>query len=708
MAGIQTGGDDGSVIRAGPLDDADRSVTEFREAAADRLERAADRMYNSGYLEEERRFREAAAQIRGGLVVEEARALERSMLFDQTPSLVNRLVALAGQGEYDGGGLDAQGSSESSMGDVPNEPSVTATESGASQLLSTAFSPGLSNPYDPAQGRWMSASLGINPFTTATGDDAGGFTAGQSIDSFTGQPSEDDNPNSYTTGQNINPSSGSQDTESFSGGGAPTQTPPPTNSEWAAFGLSGPPAPLIASPDLQALNEAIPANPNLASDATSTAPVPPPLQVVEEQWAYTAMAADQAFSTYYWRFDAPDGTMYALTPAGGGPVVIYSTSDNSVIGRLDANGNFVNAGTQQPDALQPPQQTPTPQQTTPTPTATPTIPQLTADADAQLNAAIQQAVGPADPNTANAGPPTGIDDVLAGTNAAPSDPTQGQPSDQAGSYSGESASQIQEENWDAAKAGMWDSVVDMAQGLMNMSLMALNPAGLLGPKPSLDWAKSGPPAPTGDPVRDAELQDNYTSGGWVTTTISLALPIGAEGILDSALSASSKLPALTGLGMGGGGEVVGFMEQWLAQFGESSVLEGGAAWHTQEVEEALQAMRDSGLRVSANGPESWTARQIEGAIEYQKAFMEVYDNGGTISHAGSAGGGAFHDFMEAAERGIDARYFNANVEYKTSFGTPSADTVLDAVAQVERYAPGQLNVVHFFDMLNGVKYFIQW
>jgi len=84
---------------------------------------------------------------------------------------------------------------------------------------------------------------------------------------------------------------------------------------------------------------------------------------------------------------------------------------------------------------------------------------------------------------------------------------------------------------------------------------------------SLDWAKAGPPGPTGDPARDAELLDNYQRGGWVTKTISVAAPIGAEGLLTSASTAATKLPALEGIGIGGG-RLIGPTEQWLSGFTE--------------------------------------------------------------------------------------------------------------------------------------------
>lgn len=68
---------------------------------ADRLDRAADRMSNSGFLDEERRYRRAAARIRAGLSPEETQKLERQMLIDPQPAMLHRLDALAAPGEYD-------------------------------------------------------------------------------------------------------------------------------------------------------------------------------------------------------------------------------------------------------------------------------------------------------------------------------------------------------------------------------------------------------------------------------------------------------------------------------------------------------------------------------------------------------------------------------------------------------------------------------
>jgi predicted nucleic acid-binding protein len=496
-------------------------MSDFRQTAADRFERAADRMSNAGFLDEERGFRDAAAQIRAGLSLEEIQALEQRMLTGQKPRLVNRLTALAAMGEYDsGGGGDSQGSAASSTADaVDDETVITDLESGASQLLSTAASTGLSDPFSSAQGGWISSSQNINPYTTLDG------------------ASDVNNPNFYTGGQNINPFTG-ESTDSFSGSVTTPQLPQPTDPAWAAFGYSGPPPSILSSPDLLAQLDA-PANSNIASDAPATTPV--------GSVAGGPTAGVPAFDTDY------AGNNYLVYTKSDGSV-IWVDPDTGAVSQPQLNIPVTPGAAPQypPDfVFDDGTETPAAQTTTNTqsvvPVAAAVDPQLTPAQEAQLNAAIQQAVGPPDPNPVNAGPPGSINDVLAGTDWAPPAPTQNQPSDQPGSQPGQTMEQQDQENWEAAKSGMWDAAVDMAQGLLKASLFpALGPLALIGPlQPSLAWAKSGAPAPTGDPVRDARLQDNYQSGAWVTRVVAMAAPIGGEGLLDSAMvSLESELPSI--------------------------------------------------------------------------------------------------------------------------------------------------------------------
>jgi hypothetical protein len=132
---------------------------------------------------------------------------------------------------------------------------------------------------------------------------------------------------------------------------------------------------------------------------------------------------------------------------------------------------------------------------------------------------------------------------------------------------------------------------------------------------------------------------------------------------------------------------------------EETVESSVSQWRTQEVEDLLQRAEEAGLRVSANGPESWTPRQIEAAIEYR----EVYNRTLSPQLAGTAA----HSVLGAPTSGADRMYFGFVNEIKTSIGVPDVSVFVDAMEQAESYEPGQPAVVTVFDMLNGVKYFVQ-
>jgi hypothetical protein len=586
-------------------------MSDFRETVADRLERAADRMLNAGLLDEEHSYRDAAARVRGGLSLEETRAIEQRMLTGQMPRLSNRLTALAAQGEYDGGGgSEGEGSTASATGETTDEPILTEIESGASQLLSTAPSTGLSNPFSSAESGWISSTEPVNPYTAIAGagdDDWSAYnTNGQSLGSYSGTTPEGDNPNFYTTGQNVNALNGDQNTDPFSL--SPT---------------SGQNTSLLNNPNLLALNDATPSNNNVASDAIPT--------FTESATSDTKYGAFQQFYT-----DA-NGVVWSIFIDQNGNITAWEPNSGATVIRgqaIDVTG----------PADPPPTTTNT--QSGGAPATPPIDAPLTPAQEAQLNAAIQQAVASSPPSPVDAGQPTNINDVLAGTDLAPGAPTRDQPPDQPGSPpplsqpAAQTTEQIDEENWSAAKSGMWDAFVDLGQGLLNLSLMS-NPAfsalTVFGIKPSLDFLKSGAPTPTGNPIRDAQLLDNYQSGEWVTTTVSIALPIGAEGILDSALTAATKLPALEGMGMGGGGRLIGPTEQWLASFGETTdslgpTVESSLAEETTAVQNAA-AEQGSWIRIARPDSESLLQQALWSGSEYSynragSIILEEYRIGG--------------------------------------------------------------------------------
>lgn len=87
-----------------------------------------------------------------------------------------------------------------------DEPILTDIDSGADQLLSTAFPHGLSDPYSSAQGGWIVGSQEVDPFTNVAAASGTLYPfAGQEVDPFTNEAADGINPNAYTGNQNDNP-----------------------------------------------------------------------------------------------------------------------------------------------------------------------------------------------------------------------------------------------------------------------------------------------------------------------------------------------------------------------------------------------------------------------------------------------------------------------------------------------------------------------
>jgi hypothetical protein len=413
----------------------------------------------------------------------------------------------------------------------------TEVVTGADQLLSTAVSNGLSDPFDPAEGGWIASSLAVDPYTGVAAGDGGvdPFTGGQAVDPYGGAPAGNDNSNAYTGGQNVDPASGAQNSDGITGGGS-------------------------AAPGSLMLNFSIGTIEVNGSGSQASDP-----SIVDTNIVYDSNGAPYVQYTY------SDGTVAIVSYDNNAPVAYKFPTMDLTPTSLPARGaplppDFVPEPAQQtptpapsPSATQAPAPTPTPAASQSTAQPTPTPSSVTSTAPPAPSQSPPQVPQPSAPPAAAPG------------SAAPPQLTE---------------AQRDEENWSAAKSGMWDSLVNMVEGLANMGPQAavntLMPGlglffGSSLPHISFDWAKSRPPAPTGNPARDRELMDNYRSGGWVTTTVSLALPFAAEGMLGSALSAAGKLPALEGMGMMGGGSLIGPTEQWLASFGETTEALGPEA-----------------------------------------------------------------------------------------------------------------------------------
>jgi RHS repeat-associated protein len=111
-----------------------------------------------------------------------------------------------------------------------------------------------------------------------------------------------------------------------------------------------------------------------------------------------------------------------------------------------------------------------------------------------------------------------------------------------------------EQEWSAAKAGMWNGVVDLAELALGPTALSLKTATGIDP---LGWARASGPAPTGDSRRDQELQEHYHAGGMVTQVVVAGASFGAGPLLeaaevlapaetlvpDAALSTEAALPA---------------------------------------------------------------------------------------------------------------------------------------------------------------------
>jgi len=94
-------------------------------------------------------------------------------------------------------------------GDAQDEQLVTDSESGADQLLSTAFPDGLPDPFSPAEGGWTSGGQDVDAYTgaAASGGPLSPY-AGLDADPYTAVAGSDANANAFTGGQDVDPFTG--------------------------------------------------------------------------------------------------------------------------------------------------------------------------------------------------------------------------------------------------------------------------------------------------------------------------------------------------------------------------------------------------------------------------------------------------------------------------------------------------------------------
>jgi len=329
------------------------------------------------------------------------------------------------------------------------------------------------------------------------------------------------------------------------------------------------------------------------------------------------------------------------------------------------------------DALTAPR--PTPNSVPSTPTAQ--FPQLTPDALAQLNAAIQEAVGPYDPNFLNTGPPENISDVLSGTewmsllgnpeNRSPGPVNDNQPSTISQILSGTYADSVlqMQLSSEGLVPGSFVSPTIPNDYLFNPNATSLVEAILLSsrsPNAQLLQAQSLQLGASMAPIIGSVSTWLNPHSGWFAKGLAVAgvLPIVSD---LAGLGAVAELGSLSA-------EVDAVLVEDVAQ--------------TQEIQDLLQEAEEADLQVSAKGPASWTARQIEAAIRYQEVYNETLDP--------KKAGDAFHEAVGAASGGTtgpDRLSFGLVHEIKTSLGPPDTRIFINALNQAESQVPGQPTVV---------------
>jgi hypothetical protein len=134
---------------------------------------------------------------------------------------------------------------------------------------------------------------------------------------------------------------------------------------------------------------------------------------------------------------------------------------------------------------------------------------------------------------------------------------------------------------------------------------------------------------------------------------------------------------------------------------------GTEATTVQDVADLLQELREAGVEViSVKGAREWTQTEIEALIKYR----EVYQATGSYTTAGDA----FHEVVGAASGGTtgpDRVIFNFVNEIKTSAGHPELRDFIKALNEADSHVGiggYDGSVVTMYDVLNGVKYFVQW
>jgi hypothetical protein len=379
--------------------------------------------------------------------------------------------------------------------------------------LSNVLPNGFTNPYATVENGWVVGPQPVDPSSGAPGP-VGPLAdyVGANVEALSGQPANA-NANAATGGPATDPYETSQTLDEL----------------WNALGGKS----LDMSQAVADNSNTVPASNSNTQTATNVTQAPANVRTIALADGNSLVVGSDGVASVY---DAQGNQIYNVFPLQNGGGYFFQATDlsspNTYFFNDSANANIQ----QSPITIAP--------VTIVGDTLTPAIEAAAQGRDlmAAILDSVSQPSAPSDP------PPANISEVLAGTDSAPS---QSQQSSQPAPTGPTGASQ-DDQNWDAAKAGMWDSFVDLVGGAVNGLLAPMGPPGFpsqFAPQIPFDWAKFGPPASTGNAKRDADLLDNYRRGGWVTDTIALAAPIGAEGLLDSATSAAGRLHSFPGGGL---------------------------------------------------------------------------------------------------------------------------------------------------------------
>jgi hypothetical protein len=261
-----------------------------------------------------------------------------------------------------------------------DEPLLLDAETGAGDLLSTAFTSGIPNPYSSAQGGWVVGPQDVDPYSNvnaATG--ALSFFVGQDVDPYSAEAAAARNPNAFT---------GTQDVEPFSGFAMPGFYPPGSDAVQSAM-----------------LAFAIDADTGRASSPVSAKAVTPSVNESPANPGGAATVGGSSASGWY----LSANTLFTFSTDGDGNPVV-----NEFVGPLplDIQQQIDAASTASTATI--PSSAPA-AKTSSTATPNPQIQQVTTNQDMLLKA-IQDAVGSPTPLTP--AQPGNISDVLSGSDWA--------------------------------------------------------------------------------------------------------------------------------------------------------------------------------------------------------------------------------------------------------------------------------------------------